>query len=130
LPLHVAADNKQEEFCKAALSASKASNDFRRIKNAHGQTAAHVATQAVPRRIGPERHHVERHKSADSKKQNKKMDAVDNDDDSDDDHDFGLPILRQIWDDAPKGDRLSGFFERDDDGQTCLHLAAAKGKSK
>jgi ankyrin repeat protein len=128
LPLHAAAGNNQIEFCKKALDACKDPNDFLYIKNNHGQAAAHVATVAVHHRIGPERHYAERHHFYESKGQNRKTDAEEKDDDDDEDHDFGLPVLRLIWDNAKKGDKTSSLFKRDNNEQTCLHLAAAKGK--
>jgi hypothetical protein len=89
-----------------------------------------VATVAKPRRIGPERHFVEKHeknKSHDHKASKEKEEKEEDDDD--DEHDFGLPILQLMWkitlNDVPR----SGLFETDDDEKTCLHLAAENGKS-
>jgi ankyrin repeat protein len=132
-PLHVAASNNQTGFCKLAFSLKEPSNDLRFMRNANGQTAAHVATEAMKRRIGPERHHVDKHSSTVSNPSNQKPTAENHgddnhdDDDEDDDHDFGLPVLRDIWNNAKKGDARNCLFVRDFDRKTCLHLAAAQG---
>jgi len=128
-PLHVAASNNQTRFFEAAFSLKDRSKDFRLMRNAYGQTAAHVATEAIKRRIGPERHDVDKHSSAVSKPSNQKPNADNHEDDDEDEHDFGLPVLRQIWNSAKKGDKHNCLFARDFDRKTCLHLAAAQGKS-
>jgi len=136
-PLHVAASNNQTRFFEKVFSPNEASNDFRFMRNANGQTAAHVATEAMKRRIGPERHHVDKHSYAVSKPSNQKPSTDNHGDDNhgddnhddDDEHDFGLPVLRQIWNNAEKGDIRNCLFARDFDRNTCLHLAAAQGKS-
>jgi ankyrin repeat protein len=130
-PLHVAASNNQTRFCERVFSPEEPSNDLRFMINANGQTAAHVATEAMKRRIGSERHHLDKHSSTVSKPSDQKPSTDNHGDDNhdDDDHDFGLPVLRQIWNNAEKGDIRNCLFVRDFDRKTCLHLAAAQGKS-
>ncbi len=124
LPLHVAAANNQKHMCDKLLRAVESPSYMLRVKNMQGQTAAHVATEAVPHRIGPERHSIEKHereKNADDEAKKAK---------DDDEHDFGLPILRLMWDITSKDGQRSGLLETDNDRNTCLHLAAKNGKSK
>jgi hypothetical protein len=124
----VAAGNNQEYMCKKFLTDLKWSNKPLSVKNNQGQTVAHVAIDAKPHRIGPERHYVGKHekdKTQDPKAAKEKKE--DDDDDDDDEHDFGLPIIILLWDKTSKDDPHGGLFERDGDGKTCLHLAAENG---
>lgn len=124
LPLHVAAGNNQVYICEKILNDPQSSTDLLHVKNSDGQTAAHVATVAVPQPIGPERHHIDKHE----KEKYHDSDASKTDDD--DEHDFGLPILKSMWTITSNEGRGSDFFDRDDDRKTCLHLAAVNGKFK
>jgi ankyrin repeat protein len=131
LPLHVAAGNNQPYMCEKFLTAFKWSIKPLSVKNNQGQTAVHVATVAKPQRVGPERHFVEKHekhKSHDHKASKEKEKEKEEEDD-DYEHDFGLPILQLMWKITLNDVPGSGFFETDDDGKTCLHLAAENGKS-
>jgi len=124
-PLHVAASNNQIDFCNKVFSDKHSSNEFRSVRNAHGQTAAHVATEAKPRRIGPERHHSDKHNSASLKSSNSKSAAHDHM--HVDEHGFDLRVLELLWKNEEKGNRDHCLFVPDFYRQTCLHLAAAQG---
>lgn len=127
LPLHVAARNRQTYMCEKFLTAFKWSTniDPLRVKNNQGQTAAHMATEAEAPRIGPERPYIDKHGK---EKHHHDQEASETEDD--DEHNFGLPILELMWKITPKDGQNSPLFEKNDDRKTCLHLAAAKGKSK
>jgi ankyrin repeat protein len=124
LPLHVAAGKIQKHMCTKLLTAFKWSFDPLRMKNNQGKTAAHVATEAVAYRIGPERHYIDKHEKE------KHHDQEAGKEEDDDEHDLGLPILTLMWENTPQDGRPSGLSEKDDDRKTCLHLAAENGKSK
>ncbi|CAF3896320.1 unnamed protein product, partial [Rotaria sp. Silwood1] len=124
LPLHVAAANNQMEMCEAFLTAFNGATQLLRKKNIQGQTAAHMATEAVPHRTGPERHYIDKHEK------DKYHDSKTNQEENDDEHNFGLPTLQKMWDITSTEGREEGLFRRDDDRKTCLHLAAANGHEK
>ncbi|CAF1054871.1 unnamed protein product [Adineta steineri] len=139
LPLHVAASTSHksvfEKLLPKPLSYKKSPFS---IKNAQGQAVVHIATEAMPPRIGPDRHYVEKDHS--SKENNSTREASDekddegNDEEDDEeskDRNFGLSILQFIYH-RFRGEREYSqiFLERNDDRQTCLHLAAAKGALK
>jgi hypothetical protein len=132
LPLHVAASTNHKNVCEKLFPdrLSYKQPPFP-IKNAQGQTVLHTVTEAVPRRIGPDHHYVGKDHS--SKEKNSTREASDKKDDEEDDEEskdrnFGLLILQLICDRFPEEKEHSEiFFQRTDDRQTCLHLAAAKG---
>jgi ankyrin repeat protein len=124
LPLHVAAGNNQVHMCEKLLTEFRWSIDPLRMKNNQGQTAAHVATEAVAPRIGPEQHYIDKQK----KEKDHEQEASEKEDD--DKHDFGLPILDLMWKITQKENQPSALSVKDDDRKTCLHLAAENGKSK
>jgi ankyrin repeat protein len=126
LPLHVAAGNNQVDMCEKFLKACESSNELLLKKNFQGQTAAHVATTAMHRCIGPERHYIEKDEREKHHDHEAKVDTAENNDE----HDFGLPVLEKMWDITSKYGQSSGLFELDDDRKTCLHLAAENGKSE
>ncbi|CAF4160294.1 unnamed protein product, partial [Adineta steineri] len=139
LPLHVAASTNHksvfEKLLPKPLSYKKSPFS---IRNAQGQTLVHIATKAMPPRIGPDRHYVEKDHS--SKEKNSTREASDekddegNDEEGDEeskDRNFGLPILACIYNRFPEErEYLQIFSKRNDERQTCLHLAASKGALK
>ncbi len=125
----MAVSNNQINFCEEVLCAEQTSKDFRFAINAHGQTPAYVATEAMPRGIRPKRHHFDKHNSASSKSSNSKSTTHDPLDDHDDQHDVGLGVLKLVWNNDVKGNRKNCLFVPDFHRQTCLHLAAAQGRN-
>ncbi|CAF1212237.1 unnamed protein product [Adineta steineri] len=135
LPLHVAAGTShQNVFEKLLPKPLSYENSPFSTKNTQGQTVVHIATEAMPPRIGPDRHYVEKDHS--SKEKNSTREASDEKDDEGNDEEskdrnFGLPILECIYNRFPEErEYLQIFSKRNDERQTCLHLAAAKGALK
>jgi ankyrin repeat protein len=129
LPLHVVAKNKQESMCKKYLTHCKGSNrSLLSVKNNQGQTAVHVAINAKPHRIGPERHFAGKHEKGKNQDLKVNKEKEEEEDDDDDEHDFGLPIIRLLWEPISNDLVRRILFERDAYGKTCLHLAAENGK--
>ncbi|CAF1141121.1 unnamed protein product [Adineta steineri] len=138
-PLHVAASTSHKNvFEKLLLKPLSYKKSPLSTKNAEGQTVVHIATEAMPPRIGPDRHYVEKDHSSEEKNSTREAsdekDDEGNDEEDDEeskDRNFGLPILRCIYNRFPEErEYLPIFFQRNDDRQTCLHLAAAKGALK
>ncbi len=130
-PLHVAAGNNQVNMCEELLEVFKSDSNLLCKKNTQGQTAAHIATEAEPHRIGPDRHYVDKKEKKNSeddetdKVENDKAEKVKNKN-----QDFGLHILKLMWRKTKESRDKSLLFQVDNDRQTCLHLAVAKGKVK
>ncbi|CAF1171068.1 unnamed protein product [Adineta steineri] len=142
-PLHVAASTSHKNvFEKLLLKPLSYKKSPLSTKNAQGQTVVHIATEAMPPRIGPDRHYVEKDHSSEEKNSTREASDEKDDEGNDEgnyeeddeeskDRNFGLPILRCIYNRFPEErEYLPIFFQRNDDRQTCLHLAAAKGALK
>jgi ankyrin repeat protein len=127
-PLHVAAANNQKYMCEELLVYFNLKIPSSFLKNNHGQTAAHVAVVAKRHRIGPERHFVVKHEKDKRPDPKDTKEKVMKNNDDDDDQDFGLPIIELFWEKNQKNGLHDVLFERDDDGKTCLHVAAENGE--